>query len=251
MKRGKQKQQIQKVQRNIQNIQRKPTIKEKGQFIVVEGVDGSGKTTQFNLLNERLKKIGEKVEIVDFPRYYDSIWGEMVGNFLKGEYGNFDKTSPHLVVVLYMLDQYTWGRDIGKKVLDKETMILANRYFTSNVHQIAKLKGVVREKFRKWLWTTGYDNLGILKPDLVLFLDVKPEVAFNLNKTKKDRKYLNGNTEDEAEKRLYHQQAAYSEYIKATKQFKYWKIVKCMKDNQIDSVEVIHDRIWQIVEKII
>ena len=51
MKRGKQKQQIQKVQRNIQNIQRKPTIKEKGQFIVVEGVDGSGKTTQFNLLN--------------------------------------------------------------------------------------------------------------------------------------------------------------------------------------------------------
>lgn len=223
----------------------------RGKFIVIEGVDGCGKTTQFNLLNERLKKAGKKVEIVDFPRYYESIWGEMVGKFLKGEYGNFDKTSPHLVVLLYMLDQYTWGRDIGKKIIEKGKVILSNRYFTSNTHQIAKLKGVKREQFREWLWTTGYDNLGIMKPDLVLFLDVKPEISFNLNKTKKDRKYLNGQAEDEAEKRFYHQRDAYKEYIKTAKQFKYWKVVKCMDGNEIDAPEVISDRIWEIVKKVI
>src|SRR3989304_7742121 len=159
----------------------------KGKFIVIEGVDGCGKTTQFELLSKRLKKIGKKVATIDFPRYYDSIWGEMVGNFLKGEYGNFDDTSPHLVVLLYMVDEYTWGRDFGRKILTSGKIVLSNRYFTSNTHRIAKLKGGEREKFRKWLWTTGYDQLGILKPDLVLFLDVKAEVAFSLNKTKKNR----------------------------------------------------------------
>lgn len=223
----------------------------RGKFIIIEGVDGSGKTTQFNLLNERLKGIGKKVEIVDFPRYYDSIWGEMVGNFLKGNYGNFDKTSPHLVVLLYMLDQYTWGRDFGKKILDKGKMVLSNRYFTSNTHQIAKLKGKKREDFRKWLWATGFDSLGILKPDLVLFLDVKPEIAYKLNKNKKDRKYLNGKSEDEAEKRLYHQQAAYEEYLKTAKQFKYWKVIKCMNKNSIESSEKIHERVWKTVSNYI
>ncbi len=223
----------------------------RGKFIVIEGVDGSGKTTQFDLLNERLKRTGKKIEIVDFPRYYDSIWGGMVGNFLRGKYGNFDKTSPHLVVLLYMLDQYTWGRDFGSVMLSKGKMVLSNRYFTSNTHQIAKLKGKKREEFREWLWTTGFDSLGILKPDLVLFLDVKPEIAYYLNKNKKDRKYLNGKSEDEAEKRLYHQQAAYVEYLKTAKQFKYWKVVKCMNNDSIESAQVIHNRVWKIVEKYI
>lgn len=223
--------------------------KQKGKFIVIEGIDGCGKTTQFDLLNEKLKSVGKKIEVVDFPRYYESIWGKMVGNFLKSEYGNFDKTSPHLVVLLYMLDQYTWGRDFGKKILENGKMILSNRYFTSNTHQIAKLKGKKREDFRKWLWTTGYDSLGVLKPDLVVFLDVKPEVAFSLNKNKKSREYLNGRTEDEAEKRFYHQKSAYKEYLKTAKQFKYWKIVKCMSGDKIDSQEIIHERIWSIVSK--
>jgi len=222
---------------------------ERGKFIVIEGVDGCGKTTQFDLLAQRLKSNGNKMNIIDFPRYYDSMWGEMVGNFLKGEYGNFDKISPYFVSLLYILDQYTWGRDVGNRKLEEGYLVLSNRYFTSNAHQIAKLKGRKREEFRNWIWTTGYDNLGMIKPDLVLFLDVKPEIASSLNKNKKSRKYLNNRTEDEAEKRIYHQKAAYKEYIRTAKQFDYWKIVKCMSDNKIDSEELIHDRIWDIVKK--
>jgi len=222
-----------------------------GKFIVIEGVDGCGKTTQFDMLQKRLKDSGMEVEIADFPRYYDSVWGKMVGNFLKGEYGDFDKTSPYLVVLPYMIDEYTWSRDIGRKIVDSGKMILSNRFFTSNNHQIAKLKGKEKENYRKWLWSTGYDELGIMKPDVVLFLDVKPQIAFNLNKGKKDRKYLNGKSEDEAEKRFYHQKAAYKEYLQSASDFKYWKVVKCMNKNKIDSPEVIHNRIWDIVSKLI
>ncbi len=221
----------------------------KGKFIVIEGVDGCGKTTQFDLLKKRLQKSGKKVQTVDFPRYYDSLWGKMVGNFLKGEYGDFDATSPYLVSLLYMTDQYTWGRDIGRKILESGKNILSNRYFTSNAHQIAKLKGGKAEKFRKWLWSAGYGHLGILEPDLVLFLKVKPRIAFELNKNKKHRKYLKGRSEDEAEKRLYHQEAAYKEYLKTAKQFKYWRIIKCMTGKKIDPPGIIHEKIWNVVKK--
>lgn len=221
----------------------------RGKLIIIEGVDGSGKTTQFDLLLKRLKKENKRVRIEDFPRYYNSLWGKMVGNFLKGKYGNFDRTSPYLVSLLYMIDQYTWGRDKGDKILSSGTSVLSNRYFTSNAHQIAKLKGKKREEFRKWLWDAGYKHLGIIQPDLVLFLDVKPEMAFQMNKNKKDRKYLKGEKEDEAEKRLYHQKDAYREYLKTIKQFRNWKKVKCMTKNKIDKPEIIHDRVWKIVTK--
>ena len=126
----------------------------KGKFIVIEGTDGSGKTTQFNLLKRRLKKEGVKLLVTDFPRYYESVWGKMVGEFLTGKYGKFDEVHPYLVVLPYMIDQYTWSRDFGKPWLEKGGVILSNRYFTSNVHQIAKMKTRAQKKYRNWLWPT-------------------------------------------------------------------------------------------------
>jgi len=221
----------------------------RGKFVVIEGVDGSGKSTQFELLKKKLIKSGYKVKTVDFPRYYSSIWGRMVGKFLKGEYGDFDGVNPYLVVLMYMLDQYTWSRDVGEEILRKGQIILSNRYFTSNVHQIAKLEGKEREEYRRWLWPAGYKHLRLLKPDLVLFLDVEPRIAVLMNKTKRDRKYLKGEKEDEAEKRFYHQKSAYREYLKTVKQFKYWTRVKCMTGRKIDTPKKIHARIWSIVKK--
>ncbi len=219
-----------------------------GIFIVIEGIDGCGKDTQYRLLLQKLKKEKYSVQVADFPRYYDSMWGKMVGKFLTGEYGDFDSLSPYLVVLLYMLDQYTWSRDVGTGVLEKGNIVLSNRYFTSNVHQIAKLNGRSRKKYRKWLWDAGYKHLGLLKPDLVIFLDVPPVVAVEMNKSKKDRKYLNGKKEDEAEKRISHQRASYREYNETVKRFGYWKKVRCLTKGNIDSPEVIHERVWSKVK---
>ncbi len=223
----------------------------KGFFIVIEGVDGSGKTTQQDLLNKKLKSLKKKVLNVDFPRYYDSGWGRMVGEFLIGKYGKFKQINPHLSVLLYMLDQYTWSRDVARPWIDNGGFILSNRYFTSNVHQIAKLKGKKKKDFRDWLWPAGYDELKILRPDLVLFLDVSAKSSKKLNTKKSDRKYLNGRKQDEAEKDFKHQRDSYKEYVYTTKTNSNWKKIKAETKGKIDTAQMIHDRIWKIVEKYI
>ena len=237
-------------QRSAQTIRRKPESTRRGLFIVIEGIDSSGKGVQSNLLSKRLKKLGKKVLSQDFPRYYSSAFGKMVGEFLVGKYGKFDTTDPHLVVLLYMLDQYTWARDIGRPWLEKGGTIVLDRYFTSNVHQVAKFKTIKKKKYREWLWPLGYKELGIIKPDLVLFLNVSPDITKKLIKTKKDRGYLNGRKKDNAEKNWKHQWASYKEYLHMTKSQKSWVAIKCMQDKSLDTPQVIHERIWKEVAKL-
>ena len=220
----------------------------RGKLIVIEGVDGCGKSTQFELLMSRLKSTKNKVRIVDFPRYYDSVWGKLVGEFLTGKFGKFKEVDPHLAVLTYMVDEYTWGRDIGSGWLAKGDMVLSNRYFTSNVHQIAKLKGKARADYRNWLWKIGYDHLKIIKPDLVIFLDVPPSISKKMNLKKVRRAYLKGKKKDNAEKDLDHQIQSYKEYLYTVKNNPYWKRVKCVTRGKLDSPELIHDRIWKVVE---
>jgi hypothetical protein len=91
----------------------------------------------------------------------------MVGKYLSGEYGEFKNIDPRLALPLYMLDQYTWSRDIGRPFLEAGGNIISNRYFTANVHQIAKVDRNERPRFRDWMWKLGYEDLGLLKPELV------------------------------------------------------------------------------------
>jgi dTMP kinase len=221
----------------------------KGKFIVIEGTDSSGKTTQFNLLRRKFEKNGISLLVADFPRYYESIWGEMVGEFLTGKYGDFDEVDPHIFVLPYMIDQYTWSRDVGKPWIEKGGVILSNRYFTSNVHQIAKFKTLARKKFRDWLWEAGYESLGLLKPDLVVFIDVPPKVAKKLIKKKSDRKYLRGRKKDLAERDWGHQEASYREYLLTVERNNNWKKVKCVSEGRLDLPIEIHNRVWKVVKK--
>jgi dTMP kinase len=224
---------------------------ERGKFIVIEGVDGSGKATQFNLLHKRLKRFKKRILIADFPRYYDSIWGKLVGEFLTGKYGKFDEISPHLAVLTYMIDEYTWSRDIGRPFIEKGGVILSNRYFTSNVHQVAKLKTRAQKVFRDWLWPAGYESFGILKPDLVVFLDVPPEVCKRLNLKKQKRIYLGEKRQDLAELDWKHQVAAYKEYLRTVRFNRNWVKINCTTRGMIDSVESIHKRVWAVASKLL
>lgn len=221
----------------------------KGRFIVIEGTDGSGKETQFKLLYKRLREITNKILLADFPRYYDSIWGKMVGEFLVGKYGKFEELDPHLVVLPYMVDQYTWSRDVGRPWIKKGGIILANRYFTSNVHQIAKLETRAKKKYRDWLWPAGYDDLKIMRPDLVVFLDVPPKISKRLNLQKAKRSYLRGRKQDLAERSWRHQALAYREYLRTVNDNPWWINVRCTIHGNIDSVETIHERVWGVVSK--
>jgi dTMP kinase len=222
-------------------------MKKRGKFIVLEGIDGSSKNTQYFLLQKRLKKEGYKYLVADFPRYYDSRWGKLIGRYLTGEFGSLKQVSPYLAAPLYMLDQYTWSREIGTPWIEKGGLIISNRYFTSNVHQVAKLKTSSQKKYREWLWPAGYEDLGILKPDLVIFVDTPPEVAKELINYKKKRTYLKKQKKDIAEKDWNHQVSAYREYKRTVKANRWWVEVSGVKNSQKDYKKEIHENIWKIV----
>src|SRR3990172_528872 len=224
-------------------------IMNQGCFIVIEGTDGSGKTTQLKLLSKRFNLLNKKVLFADFPRYYRSPWGKLVGDFLSGKFGKFEQINPHLAVLTYMLDEYTWSREIGRPWVENGGIILSNRYFTSNVHQIAKLKTIARKKYRNWLWRMGYKELGILKPDLVVFLDVPWQIGRKLIEKKKARLYLKGRKKDLAENDMEHQKSAYKEYLYTVSHHREWLKIRCMSGGELDTPEVIHKRVWKLVDK--
>ena len=223
----------------------------KGKLIVIEGIDSSGKNTQFELLKKKLKKQVAKFKTIAFPRYEDSVWGEMLSDFLNGKYGKFDEIHPRVALLMYMLDEYTWSRDYGRPWVEKGGWILADRYFTSNVHQIAKYKTIKKKKFRDWLWDAGYNHLKIMKPDLVLFLDVSPENARELLNKRGEVSYLKGKKKDIAEREFEHQQASYREYLYTVENYNFWESVKCTTKGILDTPEVIHERVWKKVEKVL
>ncbi len=223
----------------------------KGKLIVIEGIDSSGKGTQFKLLKAKLEDRKLKVLTTDFPRYYDSPWGKMVGEFLTEKYGKFTDIDPHLALPLYMLDQYTWSRDIGVPWLEKGGVILLDRYFTSNVHQVAKKHGKSKKTFRDWMWNLGYSELKIKKPDLVLFLDVPSSITKKLLKFRDKKDYLKNKKKDGAEKNWKHQGESHKEYLYMTKNYNYWKRIKCVTKGKLDNPEIINQRIWKEVEKVL
>lgn len=220
-----------------------------GGVIVIEGVDGAGKSVQTALLSKRLIKAGVKVKEADFPRYTESTWGWLIGRFLTGEFGKLSEINPYLTVLMYMLDEYTWSRDIGRGWVKKGMWVVANRYFTSNVHQVAKLKGVAQKKFREWVWHTGYEVLGIIKPTLVIYLNVSPNVSRKLILKKLQRRYLKSRKRDIAERDIEHQIEARKEYLRMVKNQKGWVKVECESKGKLDHDLVIHERVWAVVRR--
>lgn len=242
----------------------------KGQFIILEGIDGSGKKTQMALLVSWLKEQGIPVETVDFPRYQDNAFGELVGRFLNGEFGQLDKVNPYLAVLPYMIDQLLAKPTIEKWISQGKTVV-ANRYFTSNVHQIAKFpKGEEREKFRDWLWRVGWGELGIYKPDLVIVLLVPPIITYKLSLKKRGGFYVQEKLLDIAVAELStkkgkrsvtqeklldiaevdqaHQVATFEEYQLTAQNEPNWVIVDCVtSEEELKEPEEIHQEIVSLL----
>ena len=215
-------------------------MKKQGKLIVIEGIDGSGTKTQFELLVKYLKSRKMAVETVDFPRYKQSVWGKLLKELLAGRLGDFQQVTPYVSVLPYVLDQRDWWQKIGREAMDKGKIILANRYVTSNVHQIYKLKGNKRNKFAKWFWGMVYEELELPRPDLVLVLDVKPVRAARLMKARE---------KDRADENWEYQQAAYQGYKDMCKKHKNWVVVRCVEKGKLLTKKKISERIVKIYEK--
>lgn len=207
----------------------------KGKLIVIEGSDGSGKTTQAQLLLSYLKKKKIPSAYISFPRYEKSMWGKMVRRFLDGDFGRIDQVDPYFASVLYAGDRFSAAPQINKW-LNEGKMIVCNRYVGSNIgHMAAKFKSQSeRSKYIGWLETLEYKENGIPKEDVSILLQVDPVVS---RKLMKDRKL------DIHEKDLQYQKEVYRVYESVAKARSNWVRVDCASGGQILGPQQIHEKV--------
>lgn len=168
-------------------------------LVVIEGLDGSGKSTQVKKLRAYLAGRCENLEYIHFPRYDAPVYGDLISKFLRGDFGPIDRVHPQLVALLYAEDRHGAAPDMWK-TLDAGGTVLLDRYVYSNIaYQCAKIQDEAeRESLRKWIFDTEFGNFNLPRPDLNIFLDVPIGfVEQRLESARKgdDREYLHGSSD--------------------------------------------------------
>ena len=165
-------------------------------LVVLEGLDGAGKSTQVKKLREYLESIFGSLEYIHFPRYDAPVYGELISRFLRGDFGSNEEVHPQLVALLFAEDRHGAAPDM-KRVLASGGTVLLDRYVYSNIaYQCAKLKDAEEAAdLREWICNTEYGDFDLPRPDLNIFLDVP--IGFVESKLKSqrggaDRDYLDG-----------------------------------------------------------
>ncbi len=165
-------------------------------LIVIEGLDGAGKSTQVRLFREYLAGKCSRLEYIHFPRYDAPVYGGLIGKFLRGGFGPVESVHPQLVALLFAEDRHDAAASI-KKVLSEGGTVLLDRYVYSNVaYQCAKLaSGDDAENLREWILNTEYGSFDLPRPDLNIFLDVPigfVQESLSRSRSGADRGYLHG-----------------------------------------------------------
>lgn len=219
----------------------------RGILIDIEGADGSGKTEQASRLFEALKAAYPKVSFFDFPRYYDTRIGKLIGELLAGKHGDFMTAPAYLTALPYVLDRIQTKPDI-EKALEDGGIIVSNRYTPSNMaHQSAKVPKEEQLELASFIEGLEHDDFGLPRPDLVFYLAVPTDVASELILKKNKREYLNGEDgRDLAERNLAHQDRARAAYLRLAAE-KGWHVIECVKDGTLRTPEDIHGEIMSIV----
>lgn len=216
-------------------------------FIVIEGIDGSGKGTQFSLLKERLESEWKSVYTLDFPRYEEPS-SYFVQQYLNGKYG--DHLWPKQSSLFYALDRFDALHGKSEELASYD-YILSNRYVSSSmIHQWGKIADSdERSKFLDWLDEIEFGILGLPRPDRVLFLDVPPSISEWLISKKNDRSYIQWDTnKDIHEKDSSHLQNAYNCCLDLVDKYESWQRIGCLDDRgEILSIEQIGEIIYDAI----
>lgn len=219
-----------------------------GKLIVLEGLDGSGKSTQLDRLFENLEKDGVNSKWVSFPNY-DEDSSALVKMYLAGQFGKKPgDVNAYAASTFYAVDRYaSFKKDWGQHYNDGG-VIVSGRYTTSNaIHQCSKLPECEWEDFLFWLYDFEYNKLGIPAPDKVIFLDMPTEISQKLM----DKRYdANGGHKDIHESDLEYLENCRKAAL-FTAKFSGWTIISCGKDGEPRRIEDIAVEVLEEARKIL
>lgn len=220
-----------------------------GKIFVIDGTDGSGKQTQSEKLKEHLKNDGIDFKTVSFPNY-DSPSSSLVKMYLAGEFGEDPKSvSPYIASTFYAADRYATFKKDFEEYYNNGGIIIADRYTTSNmVHQAGKINDEKeRDEFIKWLFDLEFELYGIPKPTEVFFLNMPPEKTIELMKDR-ENKFSHEEKKDIHERNPKHLLDSYNAACSLSKKYG-WYEINCIKNNEIRTIDDIHNEIYEEVKK--
>ncbi len=232
------------------------TKNKSGRLIVIDGIDGVGKATQIELLAGRLRHQKFKVETIDFPRYYDNLFGKLIGECLAGEHGDFLALDPRIASALYAADRYESKKQI-ESWLQRGRLVLADRYVSANqIHQGGKIDDPrARAQFLRWLDEMEYGAFGLPRPDLIIYLDLPAEMSQKLLLEKRRSAFLSykkryaGGGVDQAEDNPTHLENARQNALRLVAENNKWVRINCAPENKLLTKAEIHLAIAEAIER--
>lgn len=217
----------------------------KGKLIVIDGTDGSGKTTQVEYLVARLKQEGHPVEFISFPRY-ETPTGMVVREYLDGHLGKADEVSAKLASILYAEDRYAAKAEM-EAWLTAGKIVVANRYVAANMgHQGGKIHDPeARCAFMAWNDHLEHDILKLPRPDLNVILHMPAAIGQRLSRAR-DHGQTDIHQDD-----INHLRNAEATYLEIAQTYPNFALVECAEGDEPIPRERIHELVWKEVRKVI
>ena len=215
-----------------------------GKLIVIEGTDGSGKSTQFKLLTEYLTNQGRSYQKLVFPQYAEPS-SALIRMYLGGEFGSKPTdVNAYAASAFYAVDRYASYKKVWGQWYENGGLVVSDRYTTSNaVHQASKEPEEKQADYLKWLYEFEYDHLGLPAPDLTIYLDVPTDFT---EKMMRSREAATNTTADIHEQDMDYL-ATCRRMGKKAAQFYGWTVIDCVRDGAMRSIEDIHEEIRRLV----
>ncbi|MBI5620083.1 hypothetical protein HY950_03920 [Candidatus Gottesmanbacteria bacterium] len=216
----------------------------RGKLVVFEDTDGSGKRTQLALLAEYFKQHSSPFATMDFPRYNESLFGELAGRMLKGEFGNIDQLPSHLAVLPFAADRWLLKNDLVRW-LNEGKIVVSNRYTASSaVYYAAKLPEDKRSEFIRWVYTMEQEVIGLPKEDLVIYLHLPTNLAQSLIDKRSQAGEQAKDIYERNEQLLTIVEDLYGQLVAERSN---WRVIECAVGDTIRSREEIHKHALDIL----
>jgi len=216
----------------------------KGRLIVIEGTDGSGKSTQFARLCQRAEAAGIPFQRLVFPQYQEES-SALVRMYLGGEFGKHpEDVNAYAASSFYAVDRYASWKKVWQRWYERGGLVLTDRYTTSNaVHQASKEPEDKRQEFLRWLYEFEYDRLGLPRPDLTLYLDVPTDFTEQLLRHREQDTHTTADIHERNSAYL----ASCRRTGRAAAEYYGWTIISCTENGKMRSIEDIHEEIYRHV----